>query len=189
MRLNCLVLWLMACILCTPSVHAQSLDNRLAQCAACHGEAGNSALEGIPSLAGQPDFFILNQLVLLREGVRKVDAMSEVVKGLEDAQIIAIAAHYAGLPPALTGEAPDPAKVARGSKLAAMKRCESCHGSNLLGDQQVPRIAKQRVDYLSAALKAYRDNMRTGADTSMSAMIFGLSDAELDDLAHYAASR
>jgi cytochrome c553 len=58
-----------------------------------------------------------------------------------------------------------------------------------MGDQQVPRIAKQRVDYLIGSLKSYRDNTRTGADTSMSAMIFGLSDADLEALAHYVASR
>ena len=53
----------------------------------------------------------------------------------------------------------------------------------------MPRIAKQRIDYLFAALKAYRDDTRTGADTSMSAMIFGLSDADLEALAHYVGSR
>ena len=45
-------------------------------CAACHGEDGNSRMEKIPSLAGQPAFFILNQLFLMREGVRKVEALS-----------------------------------------------------------------------------------------------------------------
>ena len=39
-----------------------SLAERIKLCSACHGEDGNSRIEKIPSLAGQPDFFVLNQL-------------------------------------------------------------------------------------------------------------------------------
>ncbi len=53
----------------------------------------------------------------------------------------------------------------------------------------MPRLAKQRVDYMTGALKALRDDQRTGADTQMSATVFGVSDADLAALAHYAASR
>ncbi len=171
------------------TAHCATLDERVAQCNACHGEGGNSVMEAIPSLASQPDFFLLNQLVLLREGVRKIDAMSDIVKPLTDSEIQDLAAYYAKQPAKLTGDQPQAEKVEAGAKLATQKRCNSCHGNELMGDQQVPRIAKQRVDYLISSLKSYRDNTRTGADTSMSAMIFGLSDADLEALAHYAASR
>ena len=53
----------------------------------------------------------------------------------------------------------------------------------------MPRLAKQRVDYLVYALTAIRDGKRSGADTLMSQSVAGLSDAELAALAHYAASR
>jgi cytochrome c553 len=53
----------------------------------------------------------------------------------------------------------------------------------------VPRLAKQRVDYLIHALKDYRDNTRTGADTIMSIVVAGVPDGDLAALAHYAASR
>jgi cytochrome c553 len=39
------------------------------------------------------------------------------------------------------------------------------------------------------ALKAFRDDTRSGADTAMTASILGLSDTDLTALAHYAASR
>jgi cytochrome c553 len=39
------------------------------------------------------------------------------------------------------------------------------------------------------AMKAYRDNARSGADTLMSAVVAGVPDADLAALAHYAASR
>jgi cytochrome c553 len=53
----------------------------------------------------------------------------------------------------------------------------------------MPRLAGQRLDYMTDALKAFRDNQRSGADTLMTAAVVGLSDADLAALAHYAASR
>ena len=78
---------LAAAFVCAP-VRRCAQSGRLAEkiqlCSACHGEDGNSKIEKIPSLAGQPAFFILNQLFLMREGVRKVEAMAPIVKDLKD---------------------------------------------------------------------------------------------------------
>lgn len=53
----------------------------------------------------------------------------------------------------------------------------------------MPRLAKQRLDYTIEALKAYRDDKRPGADTIMTAVLLGLSNADLVAIAHYATSR
>ncbi|HWP26820.1 MAG TPA: c-type cytochrome [Xanthobacteraceae bacterium] len=166
-----------------------SFEERIAQCKACHGQDGNSRMEKIPSIAGQPEFFILNQLVLMREGVRRVAAMAEAVKGLTDAEIEALAKYFANRPARASDEPIDPELVKRGAELATKLRCGSCHAANMTGHQQIPRLAGQRVDYLIASLKDYRDNTRSGADTLMSVVVQGLSDADLAALAHYAASR
>jgi cytochrome c553 len=165
------------------------IGERIEQCAGCHGPDGNSRMEKIPSLAGQPEFFVLNQLFLMREGVRRVEAMMPYVKDLTDAAIDALAKYFSGLEPKPSGGPIDPALVARGAALAGPMRCGSCHLPNLAGQQQMPRLAGQRVDYMIDALKAYRDNSRSGADTSMTAVVVGVSDADLTALAHYAASR
>jgi cytochrome c553 len=69
-----------------------------------------------------------------------------------------------------------------------MRRCGSCHLPNLAGQDQMARVARQRIDYLIPTLKSYRDNPRPGADTAMSAAVAGASDADIAALAHYAAS-
>jgi cytochrome c553 len=168
---------------------AQGVAERVKLCGTCHGEDGNSQMANLPSLAGQPEFFIINQLFLMREGVRKVEAMAALVKDLKDDDLQALAKHYAAQPPKASGEPIDPALVQRGSELAAMRRCGSCHQPALTGADQIPRIAKQRVDYLITALKELRDGKRPGADTLMSQAVAGLSDADLAALAHFAASR
>jgi cytochrome c553 len=181
---------LAAVALCTAAVQAQthSLAERIALCATCHGDDGNSRLENIPSLAGQPEFFLFNQLFLMREGVRQVEAMMPFVKDLKDSELQALARHYSALEPKASGEAIDPALVQRGQQLSATMRCGSCHLPSLAGQEQMPRVAKQRVDYLIYSMKAFRDNTRSGADTMMSNVVAASSDADLVALAHYAAS-
>ena len=173
----------------TACAQSVSLAERLRLCAPCHGDDGNSRMPNIPSLAGQPEFFIINQLFLMREGVRKVEAMTALVKDLKDDDLLALAKHFAALPAKASGEPIDPALAQRGAELATARRCGSCHQPALTGADQIPRIAKQRVDYLIAVLKELRDGRRPGADTLMSAAVAGLSDADLAALAHFAASR
>jgi len=166
-----------------------SLPERIAQCGACHGEDGNSRIERTPSLAGQPEFFILNQLFLMREGVRQVEAMMPFVKELKDEDMDALAKHFTKLAPKASDEKIDPALAQRGEELAGPLRCASCHLPDLSGQNQMPRLAKQRVDYLIHSLKEYRDNTRTGSDTLMNNVVAGRSDADLAALAHYAAGK
>jgi len=170
--------------------HAQSgpLAEKIQLCSACHGEDGNSKLEKIPSLAGQPAFFILNQLFLMREGVRKVEAMAPIVKDLKDDDLTRLSEHFAKLPAKRSDEAIDPALAKKGAEIATHRGCGSCHLPNLTGSEQMPRLAKQRIDYLTTSLKEFRDTTRPGGDTAMSANLAGASDADLVALAHYAAS-
>jgi cytochrome c553 len=172
----------------TPA-QSTSLDERLQLCGSCHGEDGNSKLENIPSLAGQPEFFVTNQLFLMREGVRKVEAMEPFVKELKDDEMEALAKHYARQTPKPSDEPIDQGLAKRGADLAPAMRCLSCHGPDLAGQEQMPRVAKQRVDYLIHSMKEFRDNKRSGADTAMTAVVVGVPDADLAALAHYAASR
>jgi cytochrome c553 len=165
-----------------------ALGDKIRLCSACHGEDGNSKMEKIPSLAGQPAFFILNQLFLMREGVRKVEAMAPIVKDLKDDDLTSLSQHFAALASKRSDEAVDSELAKKGAELATKRRCGSCHLPNLAGQEQMPRLARQRLDYLLESLKSYRDSPRPGADTAMSAEIAGATDADITALAHYAAS-
>jgi cytochrome c553 len=170
------------------SVIAQSLQERLEQCATCHGETGNSKMENTPSLAGQPALFVTNQLILMREKLRKSEVMEPFVKGLKDDQIVALADHFAKLKSDPTEEIVDQALAARGKALAEQMHCGSCHLPNYEGREQMPRLAHQRIDYLILSLTAYREGTRSGIDTSMNGVMAGVSDQDIRALAHHAAS-
>jgi cytochrome c553 len=160
---------------------------RLAACAACHGPEGVAPSPAIPSLAGQPRLFIENQLVLMREGLREVPAMQAAVAGLGDEEIVALARHYAALPLKPTPGPLQPEQQHAGAALSRQGGCGSCHLPDYRGQNQVPRLAGQHEAYLLASMKQFRDHPGPGRDTIMAATLRGLSDADLQRLAHYFA--
>ncbi|MBX3604078.1 MAG: c-type cytochrome, partial [Piscinibacter sp.] len=93
------------------------------------------------------------------------------------------------LPPRPPAEesAPDAAKQARGAALAQRLHCTGCHGADLAGGAQVPRLAGQREDYLLHALRGYRAGTRVGYTPAMSEALAGTTPEQLEDLAHYLA--
>ena len=166
---------------------AQPAAPLLAACAACHGPGGNAQIAQIPSLAGQPKLFIENQLVLIREGLRDVPTMKEVLVGMTDETIVALARHYSALPLQPRPGPANPARVELGARISKGMLCGTCHLPNYVGQQQVPRLAGQNEDYLLQAMKDFRDKPGPGRDTLMSEALRGLKDDELGHLAHYLA--
>ena len=160
----------------------------VAVCNACHGPGGNSQIPLTPSLAGQPKVFVENQLVLIREGLRDIPQMKESVAGMSDETIIALAQHYAAQTTVLKTGVVNAEKARLGAATARRMLCGTCHLSDYSGQKQVPRIAGQDETYLAHSMKQFRDNPRPGRDTIMAAALYGLSDTDLANLAHYLAT-
>jgi cytochrome c553 len=170
------------------TANGQTVAERLKLCNACHGENGNSVIPGTPSLAGQPALFVENQLVLIREGVRKVlPVMEDAVRGVKDAEIRAISRYYAAQGPAARPDKPEPALMKQGAALVRKLHCASCHEKDFRGREQMPRLAAQREEYLESAMNAYRNYTRTGGDTLMAASLYGTTEADIKALAHFLA--
>ncbi|NBT35409.1 MAG: cytochrome c4 [Betaproteobacteria bacterium] len=171
------------------SAKANDVAQRAQQiCASCHGASGISSIPGMPSLAGQPKVFIENQLVMIREGLREIPAMKGILNGLSDPDVTALAKWYADQPLAPSpARSPDAAKLARGATLAKQALCGTCHLPSYLGQNQVPRLAGQREDYLLTTLTLMRDGKAQGRDSLMTNALGGISDAQLSELAHYFA--
>lgn len=162
---------------------------RLPACAACHDGAAAATGPPAPLLAAQPRTFLENRLVTIREGLSPVPTMKGLLDGLDDADLVALARHYAALPPpapAATG-AFDPARAARGAALSQRALCGSCHLPDYRGQDGVPRLAAQREAYLLQSLRDFAAGRAAGRDTAMSNALLGLSDADLQDLAHHLA--
>lgn len=156
-------------------------------CAACHGPAGNAPIAQFPALAAQPKLFIENQLVLIREGLRDVPAMTAVVAGMKDDEIVALAHYFAAQARRPLPQTPQPDKARQGAQIASQMLCGTCHLPTYAGQNQVPRLAGQNEAYLLQSMRQFRDHPGPGRDTIMAASLRGLDDAALAALAHYLA--
>lgn len=177
-------------VLCawTARAGADSIQERFAPCLACHGEKGQSANPEIPSLGAQPSPYVLIQLYLFREKLRRLDAMNDAVKGFTDDDLRIFADTISRLPPPPpTADATDPARMARGQALVRQYRCNVCHNPGLAGRESVPRIAGQREDFLVKTMREYKANIRPGYDASMADVLQPISDADILDLSYFAA--
>ena len=68
-------------------------------CAPCHGRDGIAPDSEAPHLAGQNERYLFNQLMAFRTGARRHREMRFMARELTEAEIAALAAYYASLPP------------------------------------------------------------------------------------------
>ena len=117
-------------------------------------------MPGTPVLAGQHSFYAITQLFLFREGRRSNEAMTAVAKtheGRRPARLLRLHRHAAaGARRRRRPTPPDAARMSKGQALAQQHKCLFCHGADLAGGQQVPRIGGQREDYLQRALHGFK---------------------------------
>jgi cytochrome c553 len=167
----------------TASLHAAGPD--LSGCSACHGEHGQSHNPETPSLGGQPAPYLLIQLYLFREKQRTVEVMNQATEKFTDDDLRSVSDILAKLPPPprLT-EVADGARIARGNALISQYRCNSCHGLDLAGRDNVARLARQREDYLAKALREFKNNTRHGYDGAMADVMAQVAERDIDDLAY-----
>jgi cytochrome c553 len=126
----------------------------------------------VPTLAGQPAYYLKLQLTLFRDKQRESARMSPIAEALSDTE---------------AGQAPhgQDNDTGKGERLAQANHCASCHLATYAGQNQMPRLAGQRGDYLLKAMKDYREDKRSGFDGTMTEVLRGLPDLDLAALAQY----
>jgi len=81
-----------------PAGDTSSEGELIESCAGCHGDNGEGDGGDIPAIAGLDVAHLVAQLEAYRSGERKNDMMGAVAEALQDQDIAALAAHFAGLP-------------------------------------------------------------------------------------------
>ena len=178
----------LAFALIASSARTESIEERAAPCFACHGEHGQSETENIPSLGGQQAPYALIQLFMFREKLRTFEPMNDMTKTFSDDDLRAFSDFIGKLPkpnpPADTG---DPARLQRAQALVQQNHCNSCHNTDFSGNDNVPRIADQREDYLLKTMREYKDNTRHGYDGTMAEVLQPVTAEQIADLAYFLA--
>jgi len=167
---------------------AADISEKLAGCLACHGANGQSRTENVPSLGAQRAPYTVIQLFLFREKMRVGAPMNDMAKSLSDDNLQEMAAAIAKLPaPKPPADPSGPARLERARSLVAQNHCNICHRPDFSGQENVPRIADQREDYLLKTLREYRSGARHGYDATMAEALQPVDDSQLIELAYYLA--
>jgi len=159
-----------------PPTLADTMEQRMAACAICHGEKGEGrgAAEYYPRLSGKPAGYLFAQLQHFRDGRRKYPQMVYLMRFMPDAYLREIADHYANLQAphlAPAKPSPDARERQRGEALATsgdasknVPACNTCHGTALTGmSPGIPGLLGLPVDYIAGQLGAWKTGLRVAA--------------------------
>ena len=162
-----------------------------ATCAACHGVTGSSSNPMWPSLGGQHESYIVQQLQAFQSGLRSDPMMTPMAMGLAEQDMQDIAAYYSQqTPPTLTAE---PGSIELGEKLyrggnaaTGVPACLACHGAEGAGNAAAgwPRLGGQHAEYIAKQLTLYRSGERK-TNEIMTDIAKRMTDEEILAVANY----
>lgn len=169
-----------------PSKRAIAAGKAIAKpCLGCHGEDGNSAIPGLPSLAGLQPVYLQSALNAYLDGRRSDAIMVNFRHALKDREVKNLAAYFASQTRRKT------ALAASGNAMKgglAAKACVGCHGTDGNSvNPSMPSISGQNADYLVKAITAYRDGQRKS--DLMRETVGKLDDETIANLAAYFAGQ
>ena len=193
MRLRLLII-LAASLVTIGAGNADSGKDKVATCAACHGQDGNSMVGLWPSLAGQNVNYLVRQLQHIKSGKRSIAEMIGSLDNFAQEDLEDIAAFYASQNNAIGQAAPDKVELGRklyysGSLEKGVPACTACHSPKGKGNSPAgyPLLSGQQSDYIAKALKNYRTGERNNDESSqmMMAIAYKLDDVEIDALSSF----
>ncbi len=162
-------------------------------CAACHGQAGISAVSAFPNLAGQQMSYLAKQIMDIRDGNRQVAQMAGQVDNFSDQDAWDVAAYFAEQD-ANIGQA-DPELVPRGEELyragdlaKGIPACAACHSptGDGIGTAVYPALSGQFAEYTVSTLQAFAAGERANDPNAIMRDIAAkMSDADMETVANY----
>ena len=140
---------------------ADSIEDKAALCAACHGVKGLPADPSIPIIWGQHEGYLYLELRDFQKGARKNDQMAPIAQSLSKEDALALAQYFSAKPWPKT-EAPSASKTDTATAMTAINSvvCASCHLEQFQGDSAIPRLADQEADYLAKTMTDFRARTR-----------------------------
>jgi cytochrome c553 len=166
---------------------ADTIEDKAALCAGCHGLKGVPNYPTAPIIWGQNEGYLYLELRDFQKGARKDDRMSPIAQSLSKEDALALAEYFSAKPWPKTA-APDASKADAAAAMTAIKSvvCTSCHLEEFQGDSSIPRLAGQEHDYLAKTMTDFRDGTRAN-NPGMSDLIHTVTPDQLIAIAAYLA--
>lgn len=181
-------------ILSSQNVLAADLDRAKEiveeKCHLCHGMDGESSSAVYPRLAGQHEEYIAKQLADFQAG-RREGTMTEMSEGLTPEEMVALGKYFSDKPvkPHRVRDKEFAAVgkyiYVNGNKYSGVSACQSCHGEDGKGTNQLPRLAGQHKRYVADQLMEFNSRKRTNDNAIMHSIASKLTELEIHALANY----
>lgn len=149
-------------------------------CAQCHGpHGGGSPMALAPDIAGLPEWYVVAQLNDFKTGLRglhpddtgglRMYPMSQYLRS--EADLKAVAAYVANLPPVVAEPAVEGGDVQKGATL--FTPCTACHGPDGGGNQALnaPPLRGKSDWYLLSSLQKFKAGIRGGNPQNVNAAL------------------
>jgi len=164
---------------------ADTIEDKAALCAVCHGDKGIPEDKSVPIIWGQNAGYLYLQFRDFQKGARKDDRMTHQNVVKEDA--LALAEYFSAKPWPNAG-APAASKAETDIAATAIKSvvCTSCHSTLFVGDSSIPRLAGQQRDYLLKTMTDLRDRTRAN-NPGMSDLLNTVTPQQIAAIASYLA--
>ena len=169
-------------------------EGKVMVCAGCHGVDGNSLVGQWPTLAGQRESYLYDQLVHVKDGERVIASMMGLLDAYNYDDLRDMAAYYAAQQ-VKVGQA-DESNLALGAQIyragnldSGVPACTGCHGAKGKGIESAgyPMLSGQKAEYVVTSLIAYQNGNR-GYDSkgkSMQGIAAKLTLEEIQAVANY----
>jgi cytochrome c553 len=168
-------------------LYAQSVEEKVQVCAACHGADGKPVDKTIPTIWGQQAGYLYIELRDFKRGDRKSDIMQPIASSMERQDMLDIAQYLSAKPWPDLGQPRAPKDVAERAMSANRSvGCTGCHLDHFQGDGTVSRLAGMNKDYLLKQMIDFRTRAR-GNNPGMSDLMIATSPDDLAALAEYLA--
>ena len=155
-------------------------------CLACHGSSGAAPMQPeYPRLAGQTSRYLYLQLRDFQEGRRASPLMTPMAVGLSRDDMHELADYFSAQKPWPQTFVTDPDKARLGKAKADETLCTMCHQGGFTGQNEIPRLTGQNYAYLVKQLSDFKARRRTNDAGNMTSVSNTLSDADIENLAHF----
>jgi cytochrome c553 len=166
---------------------AETIDDKVQLCNACHGENGIPDDKMVPVIWGQHPGYTYLQLRDYKRGDRKNDQMSPVAKVLERDEMMALAEYFANKPwPNLRQPAASEPVMTQALRANVAVGCTGCHLGEYQGAGTQPRLRGQTKEYLARSMLDFRTGAR-GNNPGMTTLMNATSEEDIAALAEYLA--
>lgn len=166
---------------------ATAVPAKAATCMACHGDKGQAPIAANPIIGGLSARYLYLQLRDFKEGRRKDPQMSPMAASLTKEEMRELADYFSKQTFPRSTFTPDAEKVRLGKAKADETLCTMCHQGGMLGQNEIPRVAGQRYEYVVKQLADFKARQRTNDAGNMTSVSNTLSDEDIVNLGHYLA--